>query len=229
MKIVDTSSLFRTLDNLNHLILFSENISDENRTNTAQWISGRQGLNGAYAGMFAPTDTDYKGIRLFTGDLLNSKASIGHILGEESIRALYLLNADDIKIKNTLSKAKFGINEVLQRNYKAGNYAEGTFCCGKCTVALWRNLSAEGVGKNKKYFESGFKYLKSLRDGKGRYKRFPFFYTMLALSDIDLPQSKEEIKYASEILRRFSLRKFKSDIYENRKIEISKKALLLID
>ncbi len=229
MKIVDTDSLFRTLDNLNQMFLFKENISGSERAKAAHWITGRQGLIGAYAGMFAPTDSDFKGIRLFTGDYLNSKASIGHILGEESIRALYLLKVNDSKTIDALSKATSGINTILKRNYKAGNYAEGTFCCGKCTVALWRNLSAEGVRKNKKYFESGFRYLKSMRDEKGRYKRFPFFYTMLALSDIDLPQSKEEIRYASEVLRRFARRKVNNDLYENRKIEISKRALLLID
>jgi hypothetical protein len=178
--------------------------------------------------MPAPTETDFNGIRLFTGDSLTSKASIGHILGEESIRALYFLDIKDQKTSLSLSNATSGIKIVIERNYKAGNYYLGTFCCGKCTVALWRNLSAEGVKKNKKYFESGIKYLKSLRDGKGKWKRFPFFYTVLALSDIDLPSSKAELEYASGLLKRYVNRKDKNGIYEYRKKAISRKALELI-
>lgn len=228
MEIINSKSLYKTLDNLNHIFINKESISVKDRTEVAHWIAARQGLKVSYTNMPAPTEADFKGIRLFTGDILTSKASIGHILGEESIRALYLLDIKDQKTSIALSNASSGIKTVIERNYKAGNYYLGTFCCGKCTAALWRNLSAEGVKKNKEYFESGIKYLKSLRDGKDKWKRFPFFYTVLALSDIDLPESKSELEYASVLLKRYVNRKGRNGIYENRKKAISKKALELI-
>lgn len=228
MNIIDNNSLYKTLDNLNQLFLRKEFISLSDRKNTARWISDRQGLKGSYTDMFAPTDSDFKEIKLFTGDKLTSKASIAHILGEESLRALYLLDVKDRKIQDAFDKARSGIKNVLKRNYEAGIYPDGTFCCGKCTAALWRNLSAEGVSKNKKSLESGINHLKSFRDGKGKYSRFPFFYTVLALSDIDLPAAKAEIEYCSGLLRKYVKRKEKNEIYTERKKIIAENALEMI-
>ncbi|HMS33150.1 MAG TPA: hypothetical protein PKC91_03605 [Ignavibacteria bacterium] len=228
MNIIDNKSLYKTLDNLNQIFLRKEFISLSDRKNTARWISDRQGLKGSYTDMFAPTESDFNEIKLFTGDKLTSKASIAHILGEESLRALYLLNVQDRKIQDAFDKARSGIMKVLKRNYEAGIYPDGTFCCGKCTVALWRNLSAEGVRKNKKSLESGINYMKSFRDGKGKYNRFPFFYTVLALSDIDLPESKAEIEYCSSLLRKYVKRKEQNDIYSERKKIIAERALEMI-
>ncbi len=228
MKIIDSNSLYRTLDNLNQRFLNNDKLTLKERTEAAHWISARQGLKGSYAGMPAPAEKDFNGIRLFTGEYIDSIASIGHILGEESLRALYLLNINDDRTSKVMTGFKSGLYKAIKKQYSLGRYAEGTFCCGKCTAALWRNLSAEGVNKNKKSLVSGIKYLKSHRDGKGKYKRFPFFYTILALSDINLPESKAEIEYASVLLRKYVNRKETDDVYGNRKKVISYKALELI-
>lgn len=228
MKIIDSNSLYKTLDNLNQRFLNNEQLTLKERTEVAHWISGRQGLKGTYAGMPAPSEIDFRGIKLFTGEYINSIASIGHILGEESLRALYLLNINDDRTNSVIKGFKSGLYKAIKKQYSLGRYAEGTFCCGKCTAALWRNLSAEGVKKNKQSLVAGIKYLKSLRDGKGKYKRFPFFYTILALSDINLPEAKAEIEYASDLLRRYVNRKGNDDIYGKRKKAVSIKALELI-
>lgn len=225
MSIINAASLYKTLDNLNQRFLDNKVLTSAERNQVSKWISQRQGLKGSYANMFAPSDSDFKEIILFTGDKLTSKASIAHILGEESLRALSLLNVKDKKVEAAAEKARSGLNSLLKRNYEQGNYPLGMFCCGKCTAALWRNISAEGVNKNKKALESGIKYLKSMRDGKGKWRRFPFFYTLLALTDINLPAAKEELEYASDICRRYVNRKSKEDTYGKRKKEIARRAL----
>jgi hypothetical protein len=60
---------------------------------------------------------------------------------------------------------------------------------------------------------SGLKLLKSYRDGKGRWRRFPLYYTLLALSEIDTPLAIREMKYAAPILERFIKRKPKDEKY----------------
>lgn len=225
MNIINTASLYKTLDNLNQIFLDNRVITSAERNKVSKWITERQGLKGSYANMFAPSVSDFKEIILFTGDKLTSKASIAHILGEESLRALSLLNVKDKKVDAATEKARSGLNSLLKKNYRLGNYPLGMFCCGKCTVALWRNISAESVTKNKKALESGIKYLKSMRDGKGKWRRFPFFYTLLALIEINLPSAKEELKYASEICRKYVNRKSKDDIYGKRKKEIARRVL----
>lgn len=228
MKIINSKSLSKTLDNLNQLLFYNEKFSDKERTEAAGWIAGRQGLKGSYGNiLFAPTENDFKGIKLFTGDKLTSKASIAHILGEESLRALQILNPKNKGVNKTILEAKTGLNKILKNNYYLGN-PFGTFCCGKCTAALWRNLSAEGATKNNNFFENGIKYLKSLRDGKGKWKRFPFFYTLLALTDINLPSAEEELIYASGICKKYLNRKITDDVYVKRKREIAERVLKLI-
>ncbi|MBK8552900.1 MAG: hypothetical protein IPL53_18315 [Ignavibacteria bacterium] len=228
MSIIHTKSLYKTLDNLNQKFFDGTVLSSSERNQLAKWITERQGLKGSYTNMFAPTDNDFKGIILFTGDKLTSKASSAHILGEESLRALHLLNVKDKKVQAAFDKARSGIKNVLEKNYKLGIYPLGMFCCGKCTAALWRNISAEGVNKNKKALDSGIKYLRSMRDGKGKWRRFPFFYTLLALTDIDLPSAKEELKYASELCRKYINRKDNGDNYVKRKKEIARRVLELL-
>jgi hypothetical protein len=46
------------------------------------------------------------------------------------------------------------------------------------------------------------KQLKEYRDGKGRWRRFPFYYTLLALGGIDMPAATRELKYAAPAVER---------------------------
>jgi hypothetical protein len=50
--------------------------------------------------------------------------------------------------------------------------------------------------------QQGIRHLRSMRDGKGGWRTFPFWYTMLALSEIELPGAGAEIRYASAGLDR---------------------------
>ncbi len=230
MVYINPNSLYKTLDNLNQNFLEGKTLTPQEKKQISEWIASRHGKDGAYAKLlFAPTPEDFRGIRLFTGDKLSSKASIAHILGEESLRALFLMNVNDEKIKKTAKDAGAGFTRMLKKVYKQGYYTEGVFCCGKCTAAYWRNISAEGVKKNKKILEGGIRYLKLHRDGKGKWKRFPFFYTLLALIDIDLPSAREELKYASGICRKYALRKDNDDIYMKRKKEIARRVMKIVN
>jgi hypothetical protein len=206
MNIVNTSSLAATLNNLNSAFLENRKLSTSEKKEIASYIASRQGLPRSYWNMFAPTDEDYKGISLFTGEKVKTGAGISHILGEESLRALYLLNAKGKKIDEAVLGAEDGLQKAMERSKLHGYYAKGTYCCATCTAAYWRNLSAEGSQNNKDILKAGMKYLKSMRDGKGRWKRFPFYYTLLALSGIDLPESKSELEYTSGVLMRLAVK-----------------------
>ncbi len=60
-----------------------------------------------------------------------------------------------------------------------------------------------------------------MRDGKGKWKRFPFFYTLYALIEIDLPAAKEELRFAKGLCEKYSKRKA-LDKFSKRKIKIAK-------
>lgn len=217
MNIVNTLSLAATLNNLNSAFLENRKLSTYEKKEIASYIASRQGLEGSYWNMFAPTDEDYKGISLFTGEKVKTGAGISHILGEESLHALYLLKAKGKKIDEAVIGAKEGLQKAMARSKLRGYYEKGTYCCATCTVAYWRNLSAESTGKNNDILKAGLKYLKSMRDGKGRWKRFPYYYTILALTGINLPEAKLELEYTSGVLLRLAGKEPGNSLIEKRR------------
>ena len=136
MNLIDNESLAGTLDAVNDAFLHGTTIPKKSRLEVAEWIAARQGLPGAYAGLFAPTEKDFrKGIRLFTGEKLGTRAGIAHILGEEAARALILLGTPHSNERAALERASIGMVRRLQEHERPES---GRYCCGKCTCALWR-------------------------------------------------------------------------------------------
>jgi len=203
MKIVNPNSLAATLDAVSEAFFYGRSLLRSQRMHAAKWIASRQGMPGSYANMFSPTNYDFKkGIRLFTGELVHSHAAVGHIIGEEASRALILLDVSNKNIQDALARAKTGMMHAVKRHETIG-YSIGMYCCGTCTVAFWRNLLAGGLVNAERRLAAGMKALKSHRDGYGKWRQFPFYYTLLALSEIDLPSANEEMRYASKICEQY--------------------------
>lgn len=233
MSYLNQNSLSKTLDNLNDAFLFGKKLDESEKLKAAAWLASRQGLKNSYAGMFAPTSFDFRnGVKLYTGEKLTTNASIGHILGEETCRILNILNINDDNIRKALTKANNNFKKFIKRAAELGyaveiNYnKKGTYCCGKCSVAYWRNLASQGIEKNTSILKSGLKYLKMYRNGEGRWRRFPFYYTLSALIELDLKSAREELKYASNVCEKAlnNILRFKRTgiIYKRRKILLEK-------
>ena len=156
---VFSKSLGCTLDAVNEAFFYGRSLPKSQREQAAKWIAGRQGKPGSYANMFAPTSDDMKkGVRLFTGERILSRAGIGHILGEEACRALVLLNASVGGVRAALERARSGMMKRLNESDAAGQ-TSGMYCCGKCSPSLWRNLAAGGLSDAERRLEAGMKAL----------------------------------------------------------------------
>ncbi len=117
MVTVNTESLAETLDGVNDAFFYGQVLTKSERKDVARWIAEMQGKSGSYAGMFAPTSSDRSnGIKVFTGETVRSSAVIGHILGEESCRALILLGITDAAVKDALDRATLGMLPAAQTN-----------------------------------------------------------------------------------------------------------------
>lgn len=225
MKVLCVSSLARTLDALNEAFFTSQSLPRSETVEVAKWIAGQQGKPGSYADMFAPTRTDYRdGIRLFTGEGIRSGAATGHILGEEACRALILLDVPVAKVNDALSRATFGMTRRLE-SAEACGAVRGTFCCATCTCSLWRHLAVGGLKDSERRLASGMKALKSHRLGDGRWKRFPFYYTLLALSEMDIPSATAEMRYAAPACERSLKRSPGNDGFTRRRRLLAKRIL----
>jgi len=224
MKILVSSSLSQTLDNLNEAFFYNTSLSKSDRIQAAEWIASRRGKPGSYASMFAPTEKDFKNdIKLFTGEKVTSRAATGHILGEEACRALILLKPKDAEVRSALKRATAGILKALN---SAGPSSRGFFCCGTCSASLFRHLAVGGLDKNEKRLVNGLKALKSYREGNGRWGRFPFFYTLLALNEIKLKQAIKEMQYAAPVCERYLKRTKPNNKYSVRRHDLCERVLV---
>jgi hypothetical protein len=233
MKFINPGSLSETLDAVNEALFFGRNISTEQKTDIAGWIVSRQGLPGSYWRMFAPTKKDFEtGIKVFTGEPMNSSAGISHILGEEASSILLKLGIKNITVATALERSKKGFEAAMKRSLKAASNNEGKYCCGICSVAYWRNLASGGLSKQRKRLALGMKYLNSRRDGKsatgGRWRSMPYYYTLLALSEIDLPSAKKEIEYAAPGLEKLLKRIKGNDKYGKRRRALVERVLGMV-
>ncbi len=232
VTLIHPDSLGDTLDAVNAALFYRLPLDEDLRREAAQWIAARQGLPRSYAGMFAPTASDYVlGALTFTGEPVVSAAGAAHILSEEACHALYRLGVDAPEPRAALQRARTNIFRRIDGDWGRGlillcDHAEnrippgaklnerelsdrsdnaplqGLFCCATCSVSLWRHLLASGRADDEQRLENGLAGLKRSRDGKGRWKRFPFYYTLLALSEIDLPAARDEIHYALPTIER---------------------------
>ena len=227
MNLINPKSLGATLDAVNEAFFYGRSISKSEKVETAIWIAERQGQPRSYAQMFAPTESDFsQGIRVFTGEHIRNGAATSHILGEEASRALILLEVKLPAVKKALELATAGINQRLIETVAKG-YPIGMYCCGTCTGSFWRHLAVGGIKQvePERWLVAGLKTLKSLRLGNGEWRRFPFFYTLLALNEIELPSTVAEMKYATPVCERYLKRANKKDKYSQRRRSLVERIL----
>lgn len=216
--ILDSTSLVNTLDNVNQMLLVGEPISDDEGLEVARWMTSLQNRKGSYRGMFAPTALDFEqGIHVFTGERLTS-ASARHIMGEEASRAIWLLGRQDPEVKSAYDRAIAWMSSV------ENSFEDGTFCCGRCTLALWRHYWVGEFPDKEELISKGLRIMKAHRLGDGRWRRFPFYYGIYALMEIDHEQSREELKYALPAMEKAVLRS-RSGKYSHRRQAIIERVL----
>jgi hypothetical protein len=210
MKLLDTSSLAVTIDNLNEVFFYNRKLNKSEKAEVARWIASRQGLKGSYAGMFAPTELDFKNpLTVFTGEKITTNAGRSHIIGEEASRALLLLDAKDKNVADALDRASRSFADRISYPDRTC----GMYCFGICTCSYRRHLNAGGLKNingeafNQRELIGFLQELKRHRDEKGRWHRFPFYYTLLVLEEIAHPSAIAEMRYTAPILERMLKRK----------------------
>lgn len=224
--LIDTASLSQTVDAINAAYFDGRPLAAVERSRAARWIAARQGLPGSYGGTFAgfPSERS-EGIVVFTGERITS-ASARHILGEEASRALRLLRVRDRSVTRALEAADDGLMRCLARAAEDPRTRNpGLYCCGKCSVGLWRNLLAGGLNRREERLRRGALHLRSVRDHEHGWRTFPFWYTVLALSEMESAEAKAELKYAAPALERAASRAVPSAIFARRRQELAARAL----
>ncbi len=225
MNLVKPNSLADTLDAINEAFFYQTKLPKIEKQEAAEWIASRQGKNGSYASMFAPTEQDFsRNVKLFTGEKVSSRAAIGHILGEEACRALIVLGVKTPDVKDALKRATKGM--LNRMNYgRTTPKLRGMYCCGICSASLFRHLAVGGLDHSEKRLVLGMEALRRYRKGNGEWGRFPFFFTLLALDEIELKQAIEEMRYAAPVCERYLKRAKTSNKYIIRRHDLCERVL----
>jgi len=221
MGIVHSDSLVATVDAVNEAFFEERRIPKAEAAEAAAWIVARQGLRGAYRGMFAPTEADFKrGAVLFTGETIESRAGCAHVMGEEACRALLLLGGDK-HVKDALSRATSWMAPPTDHPLPM----PGWYCCHTCSAAMWRHLAVSPAPYAEMILAGGIRVVKSRRERTGKWRGFPFYYTLLALTDIDLPGAREEMRYVAPVCERLLKRPARRDKVSRRRRAVMERAL----
>jgi len=231
-SLVDQNSLAATIDAINEVMFFERRLSAAQKRRAAEFIAARHGLDGAYQGLFAPTEADRAaGYRLFTGERVPPGAGASHILAEESCRALLLLNVKSDEITHAMKAAEQVVNGWLDQSLARpirpeGGLQPGMFCCMTCSCALWRHLAARKDRRGGAFIAAGLSALRLSRDDRGGWRHWPWHYTLLALHEIGTPEAREEMRYAAQACEReLARRTSKTSIYSQRRRAVVEKTL----
>ncbi len=219
MSLLNRTSLYKTVDNVNDAFFYGRKINKTDAKEIISWISTRYDTEYSYNHSYGLTAKDMKSpVFTFTGERLLC-ASMRHIMAEESARVVKQLSKIAGIKPETLKKTDEWFYKMLEASESAGKPL-GTFCCGACTIGLWRYLNAGGLPKYQKYISEGLMALHSNRDEAGKWGRFPFYYTLLALSEIDDESALKEINYAMTACERALKRMNTNNIFSRRKREL---------
>jgi len=212
MTIVNPESLTSTLDAVNEAFFYGRALSATDKLEAARWLAGLQGQGKWRTGF--PLDAAAHhggGVRLFTGEKLRTQFPGADVIGVEACRALMLLEGGSPDVKEALARA----NEGLRKACFAGSCIIGE--CAHGAVAVWRYLAVGGLDGAGGKLEGHLRMLAAQRSGEGRWQRLPFYYTLLALSEIDHPDARAEKQYAAPVCERLLNRPAEEDVIAQRR------------
>jgi hypothetical protein len=220
---VQSNSLAATLDAIAQAFFDSRMLPEADVETAARWLAGRQVRSGKWAGMFAPTPFDYAhGVTLLSKEKLQTRLATRNILTAEAARALILLGRRCPAVQDT-APCVAGADRWLSGQCFARDCMVGE--CAHSGIGLTRYLAAKGGDRAQEWLARHVKRLSARRDGKGRWKGLPFYYTILALAEIELPSARRELGYAAPACERVLKRLTGDDAVTRRRRDIVHEAL----
>ena len=194
-KILVSGSLQETLWRLEEVRQGFRRKSVADVREALEWVLSRQGLQGSYCSLFLPTSQDLsQGVRLLTGERVSSSAATRHVLGEEALRTAIVWK---MGASSAVKQALNGFNQILDRGARSGSY-----CCYNCTIAFLRTLTVAKPNEWNQILEKGLNGIRKARTADGKWHGFPFYYTLLTLSETDTAAARAELKHASKMAER---------------------------
>jgi hypothetical protein len=157
----------------------------------ANWILARQNRQKGF--VFFPTPEDEEdGLRLLSGEKPRTKLLARNALELETLRLLALIEPKDAAVERLQQE----VGQRLSRLCFAQVCKTGE--CAHASIAYLRYRMAAGGREATSQFEHGLQVLKQDRDGDGRWRKFPFWFTLLWLVELPAEMAQEELAYTRD-------------------------------
>ena len=222
MSIV-SGSLAGTIDATDDALQQGMDLTPEDRAAVAAFLLEREVAAGRNAGAFAPTAADLSGgVRLYTGEPLRTKLATWNVLTAEAARLLVLLREPEGACPGAVERAAkwLAVSCFGARDCVVGE-------CAHSFAAHLRFLSAAGAEAS--VVVRAVNVLNDHRDGNGRWHRFPFYYTLLTLTEIQAEPARLELRYAIRACERVRGRRGSDEVYGERRAGVIDRVLALAD
>ena len=219
-------SLSREIDRANAALSAGRVIPKEERAKLTAWILEQQVKTGRNAGAFAPTGAELRfGIRLYTGEAVRTKLAAWNVLTAEAARLLFLLSGgvgDDVKVRAAIERARswLDVSCFVTRDCVIGE-------CAHSLASHLRLMSASDEAPS--LLVRRVNILRQHRDGKGRWRRFPFYYTVMVLSETICEAARSELRYAVPACQRVRTRRTEDETYGARRRALLERVIALDD
>jgi hypothetical protein len=200
MNITDEGNLFKTITNAAMFLFNGGSYTPSENVILTRWILSHQNRYKGF--IFYPTQADREnGIRLFSGEKPKTKFLADNAVELETLRILALIQPEALEVQQILQKA----NERLFRLCFANGCIQGE--CAHASIAFMRYLTAYNVNGSSDKFGQTLEILKQKRSGDGKWHDFPFFFTLLWLTDLPYSFAYDELSYSHDYCKRLLVKK----------------------
>jgi len=215
--------LGEVIDRANDALAEGREIGLAERAETVSWILDRQVTTGKNIGSFEPTEADLKaGAHLYTGERLRTKLATWNVLTAEAARLLVLFGGRDPAAHEGVERASAWLDVSC--------FVRSDCAVGECAHSFVSHLRFLSVLESESPAQvRRIGVIRENRDGKGRWDRFPFYYTLLVLGEISEEAAKRELRYAVPACERALSRSSGSDVFDARRKAILDRILALDD
>lgn len=218
--LIDEASLSRTIEAISARLAGGDLLSAAEREDVVAWLLGRRTRAERGGEMFAPVPGEFEaGVRLITGERLRTRVAARNVLTLESTRLLSVLAGKRADVGNALARTSLAMRHAC---FAVSHCVIGE--CAHSSIAYLRAAAADRTGDHRKWIEDHLDVIRDHRDGNGRWKRFPFHYTLLGLLEVGTPSANAELEYTRPACQRVIGRASNSD-YATRRRRIVERVL----
>lgn len=195
MQFMDESSLYKTVADAATFLFGGGSFTAQERASLAAWILTRQNRQRGF--IFHPTPAEIAaGIRLLSGERPCTRLLAANAVELETLRLLALLQPDDARVQQLCAEADARLAPLCF----AGVCTTGE--CAHTSIAVLRYRAARDFRGWSASFSHALEALKADRTGDGRWRRFPFYFTLLWLVELPAEMAHDELAFTADARRR---------------------------